>query len=86
MIAMKRDLDLILHVLRTVEKYRKPEGNMIVMPDIPGYEPEYVREHVKLCGEAGLLDLGLQGAIRRITWNGHDYLDANRDKTLSFPQ
>ena len=83
---MKRDLSLILDILRFVEEHRRPEGNQLRAPEMDCHEPEYVREHVRLCEEAGLLNSARDkannkhGAIERLTWSGHEYLDANRNK------
>ena len=86
MIPMKRDMGLILDILRFAEQGRRPEGNPLRAPELDGHEPEYVREHVRLCEEAGLLDAARDnarkkyGAIERLTWSGHEYLEAHRNK------
>lgn len=92
MVSMKRDKKLILEILLFAEQYRKPEGNALVSPELNGYEPEYVREHVILCEEAGFLESTRDrqnrpgGGIARITWRGHEYLDANRGRVRTCPE
>ena len=88
MIAMKRDPHLVLEILRFVEQHRKPEGYPLQAPEIEGHEMAYIREHVRLCEEAGFLKAAKDrannpyGAIERLTWHGHEYLEDNRNTML----
>ena len=90
---MKRDKDLILKILRWAEGEQKPKGSALSVPDFRGYDTDYVYEHVRLCVEAGYLAPGRTAVnspdftkVRRITWLGHEHLDANRGKTLTCPE
>jgi hypothetical protein len=81
---MQRDLNLIRLLLLQVESGEKPEG-------MSRYTEAQILYHCALAVEAGLL----QGRIRpgsesraggamidRLTWTGHDFLDAARSDTL----
>ena len=80
---MKRDLNLILRILRHVETDGQP-GKVLQPPDFQGIDQATVRYHVRLCSDAGFLKLrqtqmGELDDIRELTWAGHEYLDASRD-------
>lgn len=83
---MKRDMDLARDILLKVE-----EG-FVGMTDtlqIEGYEQGVVHYHLRLLHEAGLLTspdsahyIGEEYRFYdspRLTWNGHDWIDAARD-------
>jgi len=81
---MKRDLDLIRSVLLAVEA----EETQVA---IPGYTEKQVLYHCALAIEAGLLSgqtiPDAEGQpygviVQRLTWAGHDFLDASRSETL----
>ena len=73
---MKRYMLLIRAILEYVTV--KSDGNDLAIPEIDGYTPDQVRYHVKLCEEAGFLDIIMDSqqvcGIRRITWEGHEFL------------
>jgi hypothetical protein len=87
-IHMKRDLDLIRKLLLKIEE--KPDAQN-VMPAaslaFPNYSKEQVNYHLLLLYEAGYID-GVTRPVRdtltveprRLTWNGHEFLDAARDE------
>lgn len=85
---MKRDWELIRNILFKVEEM---ESTNAVLEDnvFEGVSPELVSYHIQLLIEAGLLvgqchqGLGgpLQCYIHRLTWNGHEFLDASRDNS-----
>ena len=89
---MKRDPDLIRTILLAVEA--TPAGEPISNNDIEaeGHDPVEVSEHVQLLHQAGFLEVTIsqelkpRGSrtcfIRRITWNGHEYLDTIRDPRI----
>jgi len=90
MISMKRDTGLILHIMRWAQEQAKPKGRALKQPDFYGHDPECIREHIRLCFEAGYLEPGKNraggpdyGTIRRITWKGHDYLDSRAHEALT---
>jgi hypothetical protein len=86
-VDMKRDMDLIRKMLLVVEKH--PSG---FAPDIEidGYTQEQIGYHATLLGEAGLAEIINQttmgdktphSKVIRLTWAGHEFLDAARDNT-----
>ena len=79
---MKRDMDLILEILRSQEEERKIDGS---------YSEDAVVYHAQLLSDAGLIEAeflkGIGGtargaAIIRLTWEGHEFLDATRDQSI----
>jgi hypothetical protein len=86
---MKRNLDLIRHILFECEKSPPAEPIMTLeVPDnVSGAE---VAEHIEIMAEAGLLDAEVLNThddstafiIRKITWEGHDFISAVREDTL----
>ncbi len=81
---MKRDLDLCLEILREFEN--QPPGGIRVQYD----SPEAIA-HIGLMMDEGLLvghvfpgqpKPGGTALITKITWAGHDFLDASRDQTI----
>lgn len=80
----KRDLDLIRLLLLEVESGETPEA-------MSRYTESEVLQHVVLAKEAGLLiahltedtdGLAVGARIQRLTWAGHDFLDAARNEPL----
>lgn len=89
-VTMKRDMDLVRQLLLRVEE---SEYGILGSEDFmaEGWEPRTVATHMQLLQEAGFLEANLlthegQGALRgkveRLTWAGHDYLDAVRNDTI----
>ena len=85
---MKRDMDLARDILFAIEK---DEGDPLGWIDLelPGRSEKEVAYHVMLLEEAGLveaLDLsskdGFEYKPKRLTWEGHEFLDAARNDTL----
>jgi len=83
---MKRDMDLIRKILLLAEEHT--HGQFDDVPKIDGFTDEQVGYHCHLIGEAGLgvvLDVsdlaseGPMGHFCRLTWAGHEFLDASRD-------
>lgn len=81
---MKRDIGLIKTILLELEKRQESKPSKI---KIDGYKDKIVDEHLILLNEAGYID-GTDktyGSDRfhpsRLTWEGHEFLDAIRDKT-----
>lgn len=82
---MKRDMDLVRAILLAVEKHERgfaPGGLQIER-----YTAEQVAYHAYIMDEAGLVvaadtthmgSAGPEAAIVRLTWAGHDFLDAAR--------
>lgn len=86
---MKRDFDLIRQILREVEASpaRTPLAGR---PNYEGFDEDTAVEHIDLLIEAGLLqgkitpflDGGVHVNIQRLTWKGHDFLDAMKDDSI----
>ncbi|HEY5505834.1 MAG TPA: DUF2513 domain-containing protein [Sedimentisphaerales bacterium] len=86
---MKRDMDLIRHILIEVEKGDGKVIQTIPLPD--GITEEMFAYQVALMRDAGLLEAHIHGTafqpvlkvtITRMTWFGHDFLQSVRDDTL----
>ena len=87
-IIMKRDMDLIRAMLMSIEADEHGFASKI---EIPNYTQEEIGYHAVLLGEAGLAivsditTFGVkspQAMVIRLTWSGHEFLDAARDKTI----
>jgi hypothetical protein len=81
---MKRDMDLIRAILLEVEKSTSPGGCQI---KVPGHSPEELYYNAQLAQEAGLieasfLDNSSAFHVLRLTYAGHEFLDAARNDTL----
>ena len=81
---MKRDMRLIVKILRHIRDSATP----VAFADVPDFEPEYTAiqttYHIELCTEAGFLkrnNIGLYGepGALRLTWQGHEKLEACSD-------
>jgi tetratricopeptide (TPR) repeat protein len=81
---MKRDMDLIRTILFEVEKSTSPDGCQV---EAPGWSRDELYYNAKLAQEAGLIDARfLPGSdefhVLRLTYSGHEFLDAARNDTL----
>ena|ERR1035437_490631 len=82
---VKRDMNLIRLLLIQVESEEGEQG-----PDLSGYTKEQIIYHGALLVEAGLVHgtvvdalSGLAGVqMIRLTWEGHEFLDAARNEAL----
>lgn len=81
---MKRDMDLIRKILSDVEA-TQTDGPLISLKD------PHEAYQALLLKEAGLIEASIingpfgkpRGAIiQRLTWNGHEFLDASRDNKI----
>jgi Hypothetical protein (DUF2513) len=80
---VKRDMELFRSMLMVVEISNSPDGCQV---EIPGYSPEQLYEHAKLAQEAGFIEARFAGDyqnfhVLRLTYAGHEFLDAARDET-----
>ncbi len=73
---MKRHMELILRILRHAEQEGK--GKPLPNPDFQEYPEEEIEYHIQLCKEAGYLHTS-HHKILNLTWNGHEFLDQNRN-------
>ena len=86
---MKRDMDLVRLILLEIEKSSEDPRAEIRL-QIPDYTFEQVSYHVMILHEAGLVeadDLSTMGSgsvwlPRRLTWSGHEFLDAARNDSI----
>lgn len=87
--SMKRDFELIRKILIEAEGFSPGASGFNV--NFPGeYSDSLVNEHAEILIDAGLLDgrvlrgsAGLAGVvIFKLTWAGHDFLEASRDDTI----
>lgn len=76
---MPRDMNLICMILAYVSDAKVP--GYIPLPEFQGYSKCEILQHVKLCEEAGYLEIVVNAstmmpeAIRRMTWNGYEALE-----------
>jgi Hypothetical protein (DUF2513) len=80
---MTRDMDLIREILMEVEKSPSLHGWQVT---IPGCSSEELFYNAQLAQEAGLIDARfLHGStdfhVLRLTYEGHEFLDAARNDT-----
>lgn len=79
---MRRYKKLIGLILAHVEKANRCGD--IPIPEVSGYAQHVILYHVKLCEEAGYLDIAVSPhdktptTILRMTWKGHEALDQLR--------
>ncbi|MDZ4196666.1 MAG: DUF2513 domain-containing protein [Candidatus Izemoplasmatales bacterium] len=84
---MKRNMDLARAILFEIETI--PYDMNIHEIVIEGFSNDEINYHIMLLNEAGLveaLDLsshgGLEWKSKRLTWKGHEFLDASRNETI----
>jgi hypothetical protein len=85
---MKRDMDLVREILLFVEQ-QIPYGENAPQVEVvvSGHTEAEIDYHVGLLQEAGLLDAidtreGQGWIVNRLTWSGHEFLDASRSSKL----
>lgn len=85
---MRRDMDLVRKILMAIEA--EPSGYAPQELKIEGYTKEQIGYHVLIMIEAGLIEgqevttLGSAtpvGMATRMTWDGHEFLDACRENS-----
>lgn len=86
---MKRDMDLIRQILLKLEEHE--HGYAPDRLKVAGCSDEQLGYHIHLMGQAGLLEVidvthnastSPQTIPTRITWDGHEFLDAARSDTI----
>jgi DNA-binding transcriptional ArsR family regulator len=83
---MQRDMDLARKILMEIEKFPTVQNYTF---NIRGYEEQEVAYHIMLLKEASLIEAAteqdnsgkLYAEPRRLTWQGHEFLDNARDET-----
>jgi hypothetical protein len=85
---MNRDMDLARRIMRQVESASPYDGRPLKLdlPDVPADVASY---HLQLLSEAGLVEVydvsshdGPHYLAKRLTWQGHEFLDASRNDTV----
>ena len=84
---MKRGMELIRLLLLNLESEEEPNRHKRTLPS--GYDKPTVDYHYALLIEAGLVDGKVvkgnerivETYVSRLTWNGHEFLDAARNET-----
>lgn len=84
---MKRDMDLCRAILFEIEN--SDEVHSFHDISVDGYSEQQIFYHVKLLHDAGLVEAHdgstmaeLRWFAQRLTWTGHEFLDATRDETI----
>jgi hypothetical protein len=84
---MKRDIELIRHLLAYVEQ--QPAGAYISQVSVPDeFDGPTVGEHIALLIDRGLVEgevyqvKGPSFMIMRLTWEGHDFLQSVQNETV----
>ncbi len=86
---MKRDMDLVRNLLRTIEA--QPPGQELRSPKVEGYDQATVLHHLELMEDAGLIEAhfmrteqsGIVAAVvDRLTWQGHEFLSAANNESV----
>lgn len=79
-------MDLTRKILLAIED--SPTVRRPVKTELDNYDPEQISYHVMLLTKANLIeahDISTRQAFRwnpvRLTWEGHEFLDATRDET-----
>lgn len=85
---MKRDMDLARDILLLLEENPEAIGPAAVGVSSDRHSAEEVSYHVMLLHEAGLIEAvdqtdseGLDWEPIRLTWEGHEFLDASREES-----
>ena len=83
---MKRNMDVIREILLHLE-----EHNCLESESIPDHTPQEIAYHLSLLKDASLIAEDFYSSLFfnapmvegiRITWAGHEFLDASRNKSL----
>lgn len=87
---MKRDWDVVRELLTKVEECSTP-GDTLRLSSFPSERAADISYHAELLLEAGLVDGQMSKTIgrgphdfflRRLTWNGHEFLDSIRSVSV----
>lgn len=85
---MPRDWDLVRAILLALEQLQDPNGTL-APTEVPNYDAGLVAYHFLLLGQAGMIEAlntssssGRSAVAQRLTWAGHELLDAIRSQTI----
>lgn len=88
---MRRNMDLLRLLLLKLETLNDEANSIYVYQYdelmVENFTQDQVAYHLDLAIEAGLVDQGGSGVMngfmfRRLTWDGHDFVDAVRDDDI----
>ena len=87
---MQRDMKLLREILLEVEGWTDGRPHYIQQVVLDGYGPEELAYHARLLVEGGYLLGSITPVfhkppyvlIQRLSWEGHDFLDAIRDHSV----
>ena len=82
---MKRDMDLVRTILLTAESAARPDDI-----EVEGQDVRAIAHHIEILDDAGFVEPDIlyseegpiRAGVRRLTWEGHEFLDAVRDDTV----
>ena len=79
---MKRDMDLVRAILKHLADRDLQSAQAVV--SIEGYSKDKIAGHLEIMEDKGLVDgvTGMCAACKRMTWEGHEFLEASRDDTI----
>jgi hypothetical protein len=85
---MKRDMDLVRKILLAIEASERPLDSTLIR--IGGFTHDNLTEHMRLMHEAGLIEgiaaYSIEHKLKwvelRLTWSGHDFIDAARNEAV----
>jgi hypothetical protein len=86
---MKRDMDLVRKLLLKIEE--KTDSDLIYEVELEDYDKDLIEYHLELLQDARLIKAYFQNmsdgrrtfnSVERITWKGHEFLDAARDESV----
>lgn len=73
---MKRNMDLVLHLLQEIEKAPDADGAHKQRINTEGYDRSEIEGHLHLLQDEKLI-VRMSTERVRLTWKGHDYLEAH---------
>jgi hypothetical protein len=85
--GMKRDMDLFRAVLLAIEEQPFVGSGYTAKPTVAGFSEEEICYHAQLAQDAGFIEATFlprttQFMVKRLTFAGHEFLDAAREDTL----
>ena len=86
---MRRCMKLIFKILEYVER-EKTNGNKLSIPEFYDYDDSVVNYHVRLCAQAGYIQIDQVSnfqvltakSIIELTWAGHQELERMREEGI----
>ena len=85
---MRRNMELIKVILQKLEDKETMDGD-IGAKAFPNYPPDDINYHIAILYNAGLIEgreikhgLITKWVANRLTWQGHDFLDAAKNETI----